>query len=97
MIGFFAFIITVVMGILVLVAGLQWIQGQGRRVEKPGQWPGQLDRIETALGALESRVDELQAQQRFLERLLAERPERPERPEPPRLEPGAPPDEEEER
>lgn len=37
--------------------------------------PGRLDRVETALADLESRLMELQEQQQFLERLLARRHE----------------------
>ncbi len=77
--GFIVVILTLVFGVLVLVGGLQWIGGRDRQ-QKVHQAPfaaGQLDRIETALGSLEARVDDLQAQQRFLERLLADRTDRP--------------------
>lgn len=75
MVGFLAFMVIVVLGILGLVGGLQWISS--RRDERlPGVDPDRLDRMESALGSLESRLDELHDQQRFLERLLAERPER---------------------
>lgn len=77
MIGFFFFSMIVVLGILVLVGGLQSIQARGKRLEEGSASPAQLDRMEAALGLLESRVDDLQQQQRFLERLLADRPERP--------------------
>lgn len=82
MIGFAAFIVILVAGILALVGGLQFFSSQ-RREPLPPADTGRLDRIESALSALESRLDEVQDQQRFLERLLAERPE------PPSLESGA--------
>jgi hypothetical protein len=76
MAGFILFVATLVLGILVLVGGLRWIREQGRVSDgRPGVEPLQLERIETALSALEARLDDLQDQQRFLERLLAERPE----------------------
>lgn len=76
MIGFFAFMVTVVLAILVLVGGLQWISDHRQRVSPPeGDVLGQLERMETALTALEARLDDLQEQQRFLERLLAKRAE----------------------
>lgn len=74
--GFFAFIMAIVFGILALIGGLQWLEVRGRTVE-PTSVPPQLDRMESALASLEARLDDLQEQQRFLERLLAERPERP--------------------
>ena len=76
MAGFFAFVMIVVAGILALVGGLRFISGDTRRRELPGVDPQRLDRLESALGSLEARLDEMQQQQRFLERLLAERPER---------------------
>ena len=82
MIGFAAFIVILVAGILVLVGGLQWISGQ-RGEPLPPVDHARLDRMESALAALESRLDELHDQQRFLERLLEDRPE------PRALEPGA--------
>jgi Tfp pilus assembly protein PilX len=75
MIGFFAFMVIVVLGILALVGGLQWISDHRRAIAPPeGDVMVQLERMETALTALESRLDDLQDQQRFLERLLAKRP-----------------------
>lgn len=74
MMGFLTFMMLLVLGALVLVGGLQWISGrQGDGL--PRMDAERLDRIESALSSLESRVDDLQDQQRFLERLLAERPE----------------------
>jgi hypothetical protein len=75
MIGFAAFIVILVAGILVLVGGLQWI---GHRAEPlPPADAGRLDRLETALTALEGRVGELHEQQQFLERLISDRPDSP--------------------
>lgn len=73
MIGFAAFIVILVAGILALVGGLQWM---GHRAEPlPPADAGRLERLETALTALEGRVDELHDQQQFLERLLSDRPD----------------------
>ncbi len=80
MIGFMMFIFTIVAGVLVLVRGLQWIGRSPRSLEPPrdgGQGRAELERIEGALTRLEARVDDLQDQQRFLERLLARRQEDP--------------------
>lgn len=80
--GFFAFILVAALGVLALVTALQWRGGErrpmrgDRGVGGAGPSPAQLDRLESALRALEARVDDLQEQQRFLERLVAERPER---------------------
>lgn len=86
MMGFFMFVIVAVLGLLALVGGLQWLEfhhhRRRRSVNAPGDAPSRLDRMESALGALESRLDELQDQQRFLERLLAERPKRQSLPRP---------------
>ena len=63
--------------ILVVVFGVRWTAELSRRstrgVEGPGPDPWRLERIESALASLERRLDEMQDQQRFLERLLAER------------------------
>ena len=77
MIGMFWFVMVMVLGILALVAGLRFLGERGRQRVEPGVPPERFDRIESALSALEARLDDLQDQQRFLERLLAERPERP--------------------
>lgn len=78
MMGFLVFVLTVVLGILALVGGLQWIDARdSRRVGKPVASPAQVDRVESALAGLETRLEALEEQQRFLERLLAERPDRP--------------------
>ena len=72
--GFLAFVMTLVLGILVVAGGLRWLWGnQGEALPRPDT--GRFDRIESALTALESRIDDLAEQQRFLERLLEERPE----------------------
>lgn len=73
MIGFASFIVILVAGILALVGGLQWIGHRGEPI--PPADAGRLERLETALSALEGRVDALHDQQRFLERLLADRPD----------------------
>lgn len=82
--AFLGLILTLVLGLLVLMAGAQWLQGAGsRRTElPPGVTPERLDRLESALAALDARLDELQEQQRFLERLLEDRPEPPSLPPP---------------
>lgn len=91
MMGFFAFMMTLVLGILVLVGGVQWIQDHRRSLVRPEDGVrGELERMESALAALESRLDDLQDQQRFLERLVAERPDRALPPRPEREEDGAP-------
>lgn len=75
MIGFVVFIMTLVVGVLVLAAGLKWLRLGGRELQSGDRVaPERLSRIETTLEALESRLEELQDQQRFLERLLADRP-----------------------
>ncbi|MFW5947122.1 MAG: hypothetical protein ACOCUW_01405 [Gemmatimonadota bacterium] len=74
MVGFFTFIMTLVLGILALMAGIQWLSGR-----RPGSLEDDGDRfgrLESAVTSLESRLEALEDQQRFLERLLAERPER---------------------
>lgn len=75
MIGFFAFVVILVAGVLALVGGLQWI---GHRREAlpvvDRDQLDRLDRLESALASLESRLDQLQEEQKFLERLLIERP-----------------------
>lgn len=76
MIGFVFFIMTIVvigMGILGVAAGLKRLNAPA----EPELGSARLDQIETALSAMESRLDDLQDQQRFLERLLEERPETP--------------------
>lgn len=75
--GFILFMFTVLVGALLLVGGLQWLggrrgSGDDDRVSSPN-----VDRLETAISMLEARVDDLQEQQRFLERLLAQRPAPP--------------------
>lgn len=80
MMGFFMFVFAAVLGILVLVGGLQWLEfrrDRRRSVDAGADSDVRVDRLESALGTVEARLDELQEQQRFLERLLAERPERP--------------------
>ncbi|NIP81480.1 MAG: hypothetical protein GWM90_20580 [Gemmatimonadetes bacterium] len=74
MMGFFVFMATLVLGILAVLGGIQWLEGRRSMAPSDGAWRGQLERLETAVGVLESRLDDLEDQQRFLERLLAERP-----------------------
>lgn len=76
MIGFFVFVLTLAVIFVAVVAGIRWLRLDGRELP-PGRVvsPAQLDRVESALSALEARLDELQDQQRFLERLLADRQE----------------------
>lgn len=90
MVGFFFFIMTVVLGVLALVWGLRGLGIIGSDPAIPPAGTGvsraDLERIHDVLGALESRLDGLQEQQQFLERLLAERDR------PAALPPGAAPD-----
>lgn len=74
MLGFLVLMIMLAVGITLLGTGLQRASGR-RCVEGDDRAAAQLDRVESALTTLEARVDDLQEQQRFLERLLAERPE----------------------
>ena len=73
MLGFLIFVFTIVMGALLLVGGLQRIND--RRYLLDASSDPRFDRLESGLALLESRLDDLQEQQRFLERLLADRPE----------------------
>ena len=75
LVGFFAFLVIMSAAILALVGGLQWFSKRGDE-PLPGAGAERLERLESAMASLEARLDELQDQQRFLERLLAERPER---------------------
>lgn len=80
--GFILFMFVVVVGVLLLVGGLQRLggprgSGDVDRVSSPN-----VDRLETAISMLEARVDDLQEQQRFLERLLTQRPAPPSLPGP---------------
>lgn len=75
MVGFVAFMLVVLVGVLILVGGLQWLGDPRRSVEGSRSTPPRVDRLESAIALLEARVDDLQEQQRFLERLLAQRPE----------------------
>lgn len=75
MVGFLAFMLVILVGVLILVGGLQWLSEPRKSVEGPRSAPPRVDRLESAIALLEARVDDLQEQQRFLERLLAQRPE----------------------
>lgn len=74
MAGFLSLILLV----LVVIFGLRWMTELSRRsaagVER-GPDPRRLERVEAALASLEARLDQLQEQQRFMERLLAGRRE----------------------
>lgn len=73
--GFFMFVAILVFGILTLASGFQWLSDRRREpLSRPDA--DRFDQLESALASLESRLDELQDQQRFLERLVAGRPER---------------------
>jgi hypothetical protein len=84
--GFLVFVVIVVLGILGLVGGLSWIHDRrSARSLAPrgdGAMVGRLEGIESALSSLEARLEDLQQQQRFLERLLEERPRPPSLPAP---------------
>ena len=77
MVGFFFFVMIVVLGTLGLIAGLRMlgvVGSEAPRVE-PGASQRELERVMEAVLALERRLDELQEQQQFLERLLVRRAE----------------------
>lgn len=86
MLGFLIFVFAIAMGALLLVGGLQRINDRRRPLDASSD--PRFDRLESGLALLESRVDDLQEQQRFLERLLADRPETRQLP-PTRQEPDA--------
>jgi hypothetical protein len=73
MLGFLIFVFTLVMGALLLAGGLQRISERRRPLDSSSD--PRFDRLESAITLLENRLDDLQEQQRFLERLLAERPD----------------------
>lgn len=76
MIGFFFFVMTMVIVLLGLMAGVRWLRLDRQHTEpRPRVSPAQVERLESAIMLLESRLDEMQEQQKFLERLLAERPD----------------------
>jgi hypothetical protein len=86
MVGFFIFILTVVLGALGLIAGLRLLglvqsdvpaaRGEVTREH--------LEQLQDALLAVERRLDELRDQQLFLERLLTGREARASLPKGPR-------------
>lgn len=74
MMGFIALILFV----LIAVVGVRWAAELWRRTAPPvapGMGAERLERLESTLASLEARLDDLQEQQRFLERLLAKRQE----------------------
>lgn len=79
MIGFSLFILAVLVGVLGLSAGLRFLGVISPREAAPGDLAGReaLQRIQEALAGLDSRLDRLEDQQRFLERLLESRPPAP--------------------
>lgn len=72
LVGFTAFVLTIVLGILGIALGVRLLRG-GRGSAAPRIDDGRLERLEGALSSLESRVEELQDQQRFVEKLLSDR------------------------
>lgn len=75
MFSLFAAMLVAVFGLLAIAGGMRLVSRIPRNEVESGMSSAQLDRLESALGALEARMDDLQDQQRFLERLVAERPE----------------------
>lgn len=77
--AFFGLVFTLVIGVLLLVGGLQVLErlGRSRPEALPGVTPDRLDRLEGALAALDARLDRLEEQQRFVERLLEGREDSP--------------------
>lgn len=78
MLGLFLFLI-VIAGVLGLAIGLQQLGVLGRRDAVPGQTPTREDfhRLLELLAGLDARLDRVEDQQLFLERLLESRPEPP--------------------
>lgn len=78
MLGLFMFVVMLA-AVLGLVAGLQHLGVLHRRDAVPGQSPTREDfhRLQELLTGLEARLDRVEDQQLFLERLLERRPERP--------------------
>lgn len=75
MIGFFLFFLVVIAGVFALVAGLRYLGAlPGSAPDLPGVAREDLRRLEAALTALDARLERVEDQQRFLERLLEERP-----------------------
>lgn len=72
--GFLLMMVVLALGILLIGGTMQRASGR-RPVEGDSAVAAQLNRMESALTALEARVDDLQEQQRFLERLIADPPE----------------------
>lgn len=73
MIGFSLMVMTMVIGLLFLVGGLRFLRARDdQRLPAPDST--RFDRLESILTSLESRIDGLEDQQRFLERLLEQRP-----------------------
>ena len=77
MIGLFMFLVMLA-AVLGLVAGLQHLGVFHRRDAVPGAGPTREDfhRLQELLAGLEARLDRVEDQQLFLERLLERRPDR---------------------
>lgn len=84
MMGFMFLLLLLVAGLLGLLGGLHYFGIVPRRDPLPGDARTRegLHRLAESLGAIEARLDRLEDQQRFLERLLESRPERPALPAP---------------
>lgn len=82
--GFFFLVLFLVAGVLGLVGALRFYGLLPGREPPPGAGPTREDlhRLQDALSSLDARLDRLEDQQRFLERLLEERPEPPALPAP---------------
>lgn len=68
-------LLSLVLVIILVAIGIRWVlelSGRGEALP-PGVDAQRLERIESALSTLESRLDDLQDQQRFLEGLLGDR------------------------
>ena len=88
MFGMFLFLMVIVV-VLGLATGLRHLGILHRPDAVPGQGPTREDfhRMQELLAALDARLDRLEDQQLFLERLLESRPERTALPSGPGVEP----------
>ena len=69
-------VVLLALVIVVGILGVEWIRANKAAVPSGrSEDPERLEQLETALSSLESRLGELEDQQRFLERLLEERPD----------------------
>ena len=76
MIGFLVFIVVIALLVVVMTGGLQRLGSRSGGADPLGAQRDaeSIRRISDALTSLESRIDRIEDQQRFLERLLEERP-----------------------